>query len=136
MSDRRKIMAKYKDILIYVFFGCVTTLVNYLVYYPLYNWGQLSGALSNGIAWAVAVAVAFLTNKPFVFKSYDWSAKTAWPEFVKFVGSRIGSGLLETVIIIITVDCLAWNGNIMKILTSVIVMVLNYLASKVLVFRK
>ena len=136
MKKIQELIKKHWDIISYLFFGCVTTLVNYVVYYLLYNGAQLSGAYSNGIAWAVAVAVAFLTNKPFVFKSHDWSAKTVRPELVKFVGSRIGSGLLETVMIYITVDWLGLNGNIIKLLTSVIVMVLNYVASKWLVFKK
>ena len=71
-----------------------------------------------------------------MFKSYDWSAKTVVPELTKFVGSRIASGALETVIIFVTVDLLLWNGNIMKLVTSVLVVVMNYVASKLLVFKK
>ena len=92
--------------------------------------------MSNVIAWAVAVAFAYVTNKPFVFHSHDWSAKTVFPELAKFVGSRIGSGGLETLIIFLTVDCLSWNGNVMKLMTSVLVVIINYVASKLLVFRK
>ena len=79
---------------------------------------------------------AYVTNKPFVFHSYDWSAKTVIPELGKFVGSRIASGGIETLIIFVTVDCLLWNGNVMKLVTSVLVVILNYVASKLLVFRK
>ncbi len=136
MMKLRKWIEQHRDILSYLFFGGLTTLVNYLVYYPFLNWAHLSAALSNGIAWVVAVAFAYLTNKPFVFQSHDWSAKTVWPELSKFVGSRFASGLLETVIIAVTVDFLAWNGNVMKIITNVLVVILNYAASKLLVFRK
>lgn len=136
MKKIQGLLKKHQDIISYLFFGCVTTLVNYAVYYLLYNFAHFSGAISNGIAWAAAVVAAFVTNKPFVFHSYDWSAKTVWPELLKFVGSRIGSGLLETAIIIITVDWMSLNGNVIKLLTSMIVMVLNYVASKLLVFQK
>ena len=132
----RELIQKHWDILSYLFFGGLTTVVNYLVYFPLYNWLQLSATVSNAVAWVFAVAFAYLTNKPFVFKSFDWSAKTVIPELTKFVGSRIASGALETVIIFVTVDLLLWNGNIMKLLTSVLVVILNYVASKLLVFRK
>ena len=132
----RNLIAKYYDILAYLVFGVLTTVVNYLVYLPCYNLLEMSAAVSNVIAWAVAVAFAYLTNKPFVFRSHDWSAKTVVPELTKFVGSRIASGALETGIIFLTVDLLAWNGNVMKLVTSVIVVVLNYIASKLLVFRK
>ena len=88
------------------------------------------------IAWVVAVAFAYLTNKPWVFKSHDWSRQTVIPELTKFVGCRIGSGALETGIIFLTVDLLGFNGNVMKLGTSVLVVVLNYVGSKLLVFKK
>ena len=131
----RALVVKYWDVLSYLFFGGLTTVVNYLVYLPCYNLLQISAAVSNVIAWVVAVAFAYLTNKPFVFRSHDWSWKTVGPELVKFVGCRIGSGLLETAIIFVAVDCLQWNGNIWKLVTSVLVVILNYIASKLLVFR-
>ena len=134
----KKILAligKYYDILSYLFFGVLTTAVNYIVYLPCYNIWGLSASVSNVIAWVVAVAFAYLTNKPFVFRSHDWSAKTVVPELTKFVGCRLGSGALETAVIFVTVDLLSWNGNVMKLITSVIVIIVNYLASKLLAFR-
>lgn len=130
------LIKKYWDILTYLFFGGLTTLVNFLVYFPLFHWLQIPAAVSNAIAWVVAVAFAYLTNKPFVFRSHDWSWKTVGPELTKFVGCRIGSGFLETAILFVTVDYLNWNGIVWKVVTSVIVVILNYLASKLLVFRK
>ena len=127
---------KHYDVLAYLFFGVLTTVVNYIVYLPCYNLLHISAAVSNVIAWVFAVIFAYLTNKPFVFHSHDWSAKTVVPELTKFVGSRVVSGLLETAIIFVTVDLLCWNGNVMKLVTSVLVVVLNYVASKLLVFKK
>lgn len=132
----RILLSKYWDVLIYLVFGVLTTIVNYLVYLPLYNVLEFSAAVSNSIAWAVAVGFAFLTNKPFVFRSHDWSMKTVLPELTKFVGCRVASGAAETVILLVTVDLLGWNGNIWKLLTNVLVVVMNYFASKFLVFKK
>ena len=132
----KNLVQKHRDILSYLFFGGLTTVVNYLVYLPCYNLLYLSAAVSNAIAWAVAVAFAYLTNKPFVFRSHDWSLKTVIPELTKFVTCRIGSGLLETGILFLCVDLLAWNGNVWKLITSVLVVILNYIASKLLVFKK
>jgi putative flippase GtrA len=132
----KDLIRKHWDVLSYLFFGVLTTVVNYVVYLPCYNLLGLSAAVSNAIAWVFAVAFAYLTNKPFVFKSHDWSAKTVFPELVKFVACRIGSGVLETVLLLITVDWMDWNGNIMKLITSVLVVVLNYIGSKLLVFKK
>jgi len=130
------LMKKYWDVLSYLFFGVLTTAVNYLVYLPVYNLLGLSAAISNAIAWVVAVAFAYLTNKPFVFKSNDWSMKTVIPELTKFVSCRVASGAAETLLLLVTVDILHWNGNIWKLITSVMVVILNYFFSKFLVFRK
>ena len=132
----KELFVKYWEILSYLIFGVLTTVVNYLVYLPVYNLLGWSAALSNAVAWVVAVAFAFVTNKPFVFKSYDWSAKTVIPELTKFVGCRVASGAAETLILLVTVDLLHWNGNLWKLLTSVLVVVLNYIASKLVVFKK
>jgi putative flippase GtrA len=132
----RPLIEKYWDILSYLFFGVLTTAVNYVVYLPCYNLLHLSAAVSNAIAWVAAVAFAYLTNKPFVFKSYDWSLKTVLPELAKFVGCRVGSGALETAILFLCVDLLQWNGNVWKLVTSVLVVIINYVASKLLVFTK
>lgn len=136
MEKIRCFVEKHWDILSYLFFGVLTTVVNYLVYLPCYNLLGISASVSNIIAWVVAVAFAYLTNKPLVFRSHDWSRQTVIPELTKFVGCRIGSGALETGIIFLTVDLLCWNGNVMKLMTSVLVVVLNYIGSKLLVFRK
>ena len=136
MKQIKKLLVKYQDIISYLFFGVLTTVVNYLVYLPCYNLLGLSASVSNVIAWAFAVAFAYLTNKPFVFKPNDWSKETVIPELAKFVGSRVFSGAMETAIIFVTVDLLAWDGNIMKLVTSVLVVIINYVASKLVVFRK
>lgn len=136
LQKLKEFIHKHWDILAYLFFGGLTTLVNFLVYLPLFHWLHLSAAMSNAVAWVAAVAFAYLTNKPFVFQSHDWSAKTVLPELGKFVGCRVGSGVLETFILWLCVDVLTWNGLVMKIITSIVVVILNYAASRLLVFRK
>ena len=132
----KALFIKYYDILVYLVFGVLTTVVNYLIYLPCYNLLGLSSSVSNVMAWVVAVAFAYVTNKPFVFHSYDWSRETVIPELSKFIGTRLGSGALETLILLVTVDWLGMNGNLWKIVTSVLVVIINYVGSKLLVFRK
>lgn len=131
-----KLFDKYRDIIVYLIFGFLTTLVNFIVYYILYNLFSVSAAVSNGIAWFFSVLFAFFTNKPFVFRSKDWSREVIIPEFIKFIGCRFGSGLMETLLLLCLVDLLNFNGNIWKILISVLVVILNYVFSKFIVFRK
>ena len=132
----RGLINKHWEKLSYLFFGGLTTVVNWLFYFPLYHYAHFNSTASNVIAWVVAVIFAYVTNKPFVFQSHDWSLKVVAPEFGKFVSARLLSGGFETVFLAVFVDWLQFNGIVMKILVSVVVVILNYVASKLLVFRK
>lgn len=136
MKKFQELFQRYYDIIVYLVFGVLTTIVNYAVFLPLYNIAGCSIVISNGIAWIAAVLFAYLTNKPFVFRSHDWSAHTVIPELAKFVSCRIASGIMETVILFIAVDCMHMNGNIWKLITQILVVIANYVGSKLLVFRK
>ena len=136
MNKIKELLKKHWDIVTYLFFGVLTTAVNYAVYLPCYNLLGLNGAVSNVVAWIVAVAFAYLTNKPWVFKSHDWSLDTVLPDLGKFVACRVGSGVLETGIIFVFVDWLGLDGNVFKLMTSVLVVILNYIGSKLFVFKK
>ena len=131
----RDLLKQHRDLVLYLVFGVLTTVVNYMVYFPLL-WLQLPASVSTAVSWAAAVAFAFVTNKPFVFESHDWSAKVVKPELAKFVGARLFSGIVDTLIILLTVDILGWSGVIMKLVTSVLVIILNYITSKLFVFHK
>lgn len=135
MKKLHEMLTAHWDILIYLVFGVLTTLVNYMVYFPCIYAG-IPASVSNGIAWVVSVLFAYLTNKPFVFRSRDWSMKTVLPEAAAFFGCRIGSGALESGILLVAVDWLHWNGCLWKVITSVLVVILNYVGSKLFVFRK
>ncbi len=131
-----RLVKKYWSVISYLFFGAVTTLVNMVVYYLCYQIWDIGSDPSTVIAWVISVLTAFLTNKPFVFGSHDWSPKVLLPEAGSFFGCRLGSGVLELVLMHITVEMLGWPGMLMKLLVNVIVVILNYVASKLLVFRK
>ena len=136
MGRIRELLVKHWEVLSYLFFGVLTTAVNYVVFAIAAQVFSDSATVCNVIAWVVAVAFAYLTNKPFVFRSHDWSAKTVVPELGKFLSCRIGSGVMETVIILISVDILGGNKYLWKLLTNVLVVIVNYIGSKLLVFRK
>ena len=136
MKRIKELIAKYYDIISYLFFGGLTTVVNYMVYIPCNKWLNLSAALSTTLAWIVAVIFAYVTNKPFVYKSLDWSPKVVFPEFGKFTLSRLGSGVLNVLLMWLTVDILKWNSILMMIIVSVLVVIINYVTGKVMVFTK
>lgn len=136
MYEKLKVLyEKHRATVIYLVFGVLTTVVNYAVYLPLYNFVHLPASVCNGIAWVAAVAFAYVTNKLFVFESKSWDSSVLG-ELLRFVGSRVASGAVETVSLLLTVDILGWNGNVMKLLLAVFVIVFNYVLSKFFVFKK
>lgn len=135
MQKLKMLIKKHEDIFLYMVFGTMTSVINWVVYFPLYNLTQIPATAASAIAWSISVAFSFLTNKPIVFKSHDWSAKVVIPELLAFTGCRVGSGLIEAGSILMLVDILGLDGNIIKILVSVIVVIINYIGTK-LSFRK
>lgn len=125
-------MIDHRQFLLYFLFGVVTTGVNFVIYTPLSILFPDYYILWNAIAWVASVLFAFFTNKPFVFKSTDWSIKVAGPEFLEFVGCRIGSFLLETVLLWLTISVMSMNEILMKGLITVLVVIINYIGSKLL----
>lgn len=142
MLERTKaFIKKHREIIVYLLIGALTTVVNFAIYLPLLWWAKLPASVSNAIAWVIVILFAYVTNKLFVFNSKDWSAKIALPEFLKFVGCRVVSGIFETVFLALTIDLpqlgdLKWYSLIMKLLACIGVVILNYVGSKLLVFRK
>ena len=116
-------------------FGAGTTIVNLLLFEWFYYRVVAGTIVSNVIAWIGSVLFAFCTNKWFVFESKSWNLKLTVREFVSFVGCRGATGLLDLVAMYITVDCFHFEAMVMKVLVNVLVILLNYIASKI-IFRK
>ena len=134
MIDKIKNIYKtYKMPLLYIFFGGLTTLVNIIVYFLCYDIAKLTNVLSTIIAWLLSVIFAFITNKIYVFESHS---KSVLYELSTFFACRLGTGILDLGIMFFTVDILHWNALLMKILSNILVIILNYVLSKVIIFKK
>lgn len=132
-----KMYFKYKEVFWYLVFGVLTTIVNIAVYFILrILFGEQLYLVWNAVAWIVSVAFAYITNKKYVFESETNSFSDILKEISSFVGCRLFSGILEMIILWITVDILLYPDGIMKIFTNVIVVILNYIFSKLLIFKK
>lgn len=127
---------KYKEIVMYLIFGVLTTLVDFAVYFPLANILNVHYLLSNLFAWIAAVIFAFVTNKLWVFESRSLEFKVIVREFSAFVGGRLLSFLIQELLLYLFVDIAAFNSNVSKIAVSVVVIILNYIFSKLFVFVK
>ncbi len=127
---------RYKSFIAYVFFGICTTLVNLFCYRLFYFVLGISNVPSTVIAWFFAVLFAFITNKLWVFDSKSFEITTFLPELVKFFICRIATGLLDVLIMWLAVDKMKWNAMAWKLISNVLVIVLNYAASKLVIFVK
>ena len=92
--------------------------------------------VSTVLALLIAVAFGFVVNKIYVFRSLDWSAKVAFRECWQFVAARLFSGVLETAMLKVFVDWLGMNDAIVKIFSNIVVVIVNYVLSKLVIFRK
>lgn len=150
MNTIKKLITKYKELIIYGIFGVGTTLVNFVTY-KLCNvlFGVKFYLLSNVIAWLVSVIFAYVTNKLFVFESKSWDIRLVAKEISSFFTARIFSFIIEEAGLFLLVDIcnmkafavdvfgFTVSGNmISKVVLAVVVVVLNYFFSKFVVFRK
>lgn len=138
MKKIKEMYLKYKEIINYLIFGVLTTVVSLGVYYICVytflnpeNVVQLQ--IANIISWVAGVAFAYVTNRKFVFESKE---ENKLKEAGKFVTSRITTLLMDMAIMFIGVTLCKFNDKIIKLISQVVVIVMNYLLSKIIVFKK
>ena len=147
MNDKKK---KLRELFLYVLFGALTTLVNFVVYFLCQHLlGEGMYLVSNVAAWILAVAFAYVTNKLWVFESKSWKRDTVLGEIGKFVAARLFSLGLEEAGLYLMIDRMAFDswsislmghaiggGVLAKLAMQVMVVILNYVFSKLLIFRR
>lgn len=136
MEFIKQLVVRYKAFLVYVIFGVFTTVVNIVTYNVCYYNLELSNTLSNILAWILAVTFAYLTNKVWVFESKSWAWDVLKREVPAFISCRLATGVLDIVIMYIAVDVMGGHAMIMKIISNVLVIILNYVFSKLVIFKK
>lgn len=127
----KKILSR--EVLLYLIFGVLTTVVNLLVFklcLPYMNY-----LIANVIAWFISVLFAFITNRNLVFQSSAIHWKEKIKELFSFFSSRIFTLILESVILFIFIQCLKFPDNWVKLSAQIIVIVANYILSKLVVFK-
>ena len=130
------LLKKYKSVILYIIFGVLTTLVNIAMYYIFYNLLCVANVISTIVAWILAVVFAFVVNKLFVFESVSWRKDIVLKEIRDFFACRILTGLLDVGIMYVAVDLLSWNSLIWKLISNILVTILNYIASKFIIFKR
>lgn len=118
----------------YLIFGVLTTVIDYAISNLLYYIWKMDPVPAQTIAWVAAVLFAFVTNKWWVFESHTLNPAKVWKEFVSFVLCRVATFLFNLAALFVMVDIMKMEFFICKLLISVVVVVLNYVFSKILIF--
>ena len=139
-SFLKKIFGKFekyinRETISYLIFGVTTTIVNYVVYYGL-RFFDVNYLAANTVAWIAAVTVAYVTNKLWVFNSKSWAPSVVVREIALFAAARLISLGAETAFMAFTVEVLHLDDRIMKLVAEVFVVILNYVFSKLVIFKK
>lgn len=124
-----------REIMLYLLFGVLTTVVNYLSYYLFTRYLQLDVLLANGLAWVLSVIFAYITNKIYVFQSKTTSLSDLGKEFMLFISARIGSGVFDMLIVYLFVDVFGMSDLIIKLISNVVVIIANWAISKIFIFK-
>lgn len=131
----KQLLYQYRDIISYGFFGACSTLINIVAYYVLAHYLHLQTIVSTIIAWIIAVLFAYIVNRIFVFHSQVQTIKAIFREFYMFTGCRLGTELLDIGAMYFFVDYLHYNDLIIKTVANIVVIIVNYIASKFFVFK-
>ena len=131
----RKLMDKYRDVIPYLVFGVLTTIVNIVAYWVCAHPLRLGIMVSTVIAWVLSVLFAYVTNRKWVFHSEASGAGEILREIISFFGARLATGLLDMLFMYIFAERLGLNDTVIKICSNVVVVILNYIFSKFLIFR-
>ncbi len=132
----RGLLRKHRELVSYGFWGVMTTAVNYVSYFLLRSGLHVNLLASNVTAWMVSVLFAYFVYKLFVFQSKDWTWQVALRELWQMVASRLFSLGLETGILWLFVERLCCNEAVVKLAANVVVIVVNYVLSKFIIFKK
>lgn len=133
----KNIYQKYKELINYLFFGVLTTVVSLVTYYLLVYTildpnNSIELQIANIISWITCVTFAYITNRIYVFDSKN---KNILTEMVKFYSSRLTTLFLDMLFMYIFVTKFNFNDKIIKIIVQIIIIILNYILSKLLVFK-
>lgn len=132
----RLLFEKYREILAYGFFGVCTTVVNLVVYWIMAHVLGLATVPSTIIAWFVSVLFAYVTNRKWVFASNKHAYLAIFREILSFFTCRLATGILDWIIMYAFVDILHFNDIAIKFVVNLVVIIFNYIASKLLIFKR
>ena len=148
MNKLLALMKKYREIMSYLFWGVLTTVVSWgsyslfiFLFHQLGLFETYDVTIANILSWFTATVFAFVTNKVYVFESRDWNRAIVLPEAAKFVSTRLVTGSLEIILVPVLVaigldqTIFGVEGMLSKMIVSIVIVLLNYVFSKIFIFK-
>lgn len=127
---------KHQEAVDYLFWGGVAFVLSMVLFYIFANMMMIEEQIANVITWIICVIFTYLTNRTFVFKSKTTGVKAITKEFTEFTTARLATLVLENVVLFICIDLLLWHNMIAKLIGQFLVIVSNYVLSKLWIFKK
>lgn len=127
---------KYQEAIDYLFWGGVAFVLSMVLFYIFANVMMIEEQIANVITWIICVIFTYLTNRTFVFRSKTKGIKAITKEFTEFTSARLATLILENIVLFICIDLLLWHNMIAKLIGQFLVIVSNYVLSKVWIFKK
>lgn len=136
MTHLKNSVIKYQDVLLYVVFGVLTTVVNIIVFTILFNFWHAGHNIAYVVAWFFSVLFAYVTNRTWVFHSQHTGNVAVIKEIWQFYVARILTGFIGYLILLFGVDLLRQDANLWNIIQNIFVIVANFILSKLIVFKR
>ena len=132
----KNLVKKYTPFLLYAMFGVLTTVVNLVAYWLFAHVMNIGTMASTMIAWIAAVLFAYLTNRKWVFGSEAIKVREVIREVASFFVCRLATGIVDWACMLVFVDLLRFNDMVIKVAANIVVIILNYVASKLVIFKR
>lgn len=126
---------KHEEGINYLIFGFLAFVLNYILYFLFADAIAMHYMAATVLSWVLTVVFAYWTNRTFVFKSQNKEAGAVWKEFISFIGARVATEVLEVVLMYVMVDMAGVNDKISKLVCQTIVILANYVLSKIWIFK-
>ena len=127
---------KHEEGINYLIFGFLAFVLNYVLYFIFADAIAMHYMAATVLSWVLTVVFAYWTNRTFVFKSQNRDASAVWKEFISFIRARVATEVLEIVLMYVMVDMAGINDKISKLVCQVLVILANYVLSKIWIFKK
>ena len=127
---------KYQEAIDYLFWGGVAFVLSMVLFYIFANMMMIEEQIANVITWIICVIFTYITNRTFVFRSKSKGFKAVSKELTEFTTARLATLVLENVVLFICIDLLVWHNMLAKLIGQFLVIVSNYVLSKLWIFKK